>query len=140
MGRAIAGVLAGVVAAFATIWLIEMVHHLLYPIPGDVRLSNMPRLGEFTRNLPLVSQLFVAGGWLAGTVVGGLVAARISRRDGTITAVAAVVALAGLANVLWLPHPLLLQIFSVAAPALGAVIARALVRGRAAPAPLAEAR
>jgi len=130
MGRTIAGIVAGIVAAFATIWALEMVHHLVYPIPGNVRLTDMDRLREFTRSLPLVSQLFIAGGWLLGTAVGGSVAALVSRREGTILVVAALVAIAGLLNVLWLPHPLLLQIASVAAPALGVLIARALVRGR----------
>jgi hypothetical protein len=135
MGRIILGIVAGIVAAFATIWALELVHHLLYPIPADVRLTDMTRLREFTRTLPLASQFFIAGGWLAGTVVGGSVAALVSRRDWTILVVAALVAVAGILNVVWLPHPLLLQIASVAAPAIGALIARALVRRRlAAPA------
>ncbi|HZG09703.1 MAG TPA: hypothetical protein VEZ70_12055 [Allosphingosinicella sp.] len=130
MGRLIAGIIVGVIAAFAAIWAIEMVHHMLYPIPASVTLNDTAGLGEFTRTLPLASQLFIAFGWLVGSAVGGVVAARIARRDSAIFIVAGVVALAGLGNVLWLPHPLLLQIASVAAPALGALLARRLAGGR----------
>jgi hypothetical protein len=130
MGRIILGIVLGVAAAFATIWALEMVHHMINPIPGDVRLTDMDKLRDFTRSLPLVSQLFIAGGWLLGSIAGGVVAGLVSRREGPILGVAAVVAVAGLLNVLWLPHPLLLQIGSVAAPALGALVARALVRKR----------
>jgi hypothetical protein len=137
----IAGIIAGILAAFATIWLLELVHHSLYPIPKSVSFNDTASLGEFTRTLVLPSQLFIAAGWLIGSAVGGAVAALIARRDSAILIVAGLVALAGLGNVLWLPHPLLLQIGSVVAPALGALIARALVRGRlgARGAPAAEA-
>jgi hypothetical protein len=44
--------------------------------------------------------------------------------------VAGVVALAALANVLFVTHPLLLMVAALAAPVLGGIIAQALVRPR----------
>jgi hypothetical protein len=126
VGRLILAILAGVAAAFATIWAIEMVHHLLYPIPGDLRLHDTARLAEHFRTLPMGSQLFIAAGWLAGAAVGGIVAARISRRRKAAWWVAGIVALAAIANVLFIPHPLFLMLSAVAAPLLGGLIARAL--------------
>ncbi len=46
MGRLILGILAGLAAAVATIWVIEMAHHMLYPIPRDVRLSDTAGLSR----------------------------------------------------------------------------------------------
>jgi hypothetical protein len=80
VGRLILGIVAGIAAAFATIWAVEMVHHLLYPIPGDVRLTDTAGLARYLTSLPIGSQLFIAGGWLIGAAVGGAVAGRISRR------------------------------------------------------------
>ncbi len=40
MGRLILGIVIGIAAAFATIWAVEMVHHLVYPVPRDVRMTD----------------------------------------------------------------------------------------------------
>jgi hypothetical protein len=132
MGRLIGGIVAGVVAAFATIWAIEMVHHLLYPLPNNVRLTDNAGLARYIAGMSLPQMLFVAGGWLAGALVGGVVAAKIARRTAGAWAVAGVVALAGLANILYVAHPLFLQISAIAAPLVGGWLATRAVHGRTA--------
>jgi hypothetical protein len=126
VGRLILAILAGIAAAFATIWVIEMVHHLLYPIPGNVRMHDTAGLARYIAALPLGSQLFIAAGWLAGAAVGGAVAARISRKRKAAWWVAGIVAVSAIANVLFIPHPLFLIVAAVAAPLLGGLVARAL--------------
>lgn len=140
MGRLILGIVAGIVAAFAAIWAVEMVHHLVYPVPRGVTLTDTAGLARYIEGMSLPQMLFIAGGWLIGAAVGGIVAATIARREAALWAVAALVALAGIANILYVAHPLPLQLASVVAPLLGGLIARAVVRGRgrAAP-PAAEA-
>jgi hypothetical protein len=130
MLRTIGGILAGVVAAFAAIWCVEMVGHILYPIPSDVTLNDGARLGAFILSMPVGAQLFVLAAWLLGALAGGLVAALISRQRWTAWLIAGLVAVAGLINIFWLPHPELLQIGSVVAPLLGGLLASQLARRR----------
>jgi hypothetical protein len=140
MGRTIGGVVLGIVAAFATIWAIEMVHHLLYPVPSGVRLTDHDGLARYIGAMSLPQMLFIAGGWLAGAFVGGMIAAKIARRISALWIVAGVVALAGIANILYVAHPLFLQIAAVAAPVIGGWLASLTVRNRSTAGPVAEAR
>jgi hypothetical protein len=133
MGKLILGILLGVVAAFATIWAIEMVHHLVYPVPSNVRLTDNAGLAAYIGGMSLPQMLFIAGGWLAGALVGGIVAAKISGRSAAVWWVAGLVALAGIGNILYVAHPLFLQICAVVAPLIGGWLASKTVRPRAAP-------
>jgi hypothetical protein len=130
MGRTIGGIVLGILAAFATIWAIEMVHHLLYTVPSGVRLTDNAGLARYIAGMALPQMLFIAGGWLAGAFVGGLVAAKIARSTRALWVVAGLVALAGIANILYVAHPLFLQIAAVAAPVIGGCLARLTVRER----------
>jgi hypothetical protein len=117
------GVVAGIVAAFATIWAIEMVHHLVYPLPNDVRLTDKAGIARYFAGMSLPQLLFIAGGWFAGALVGGVVAAKVSRRRGAVWAVAGLVTLAAIGNILYVAHPLFLQVSAVVAPLLGGWLA-----------------
>lgn len=136
----ILGIVAGIVAAFATIWAIEMVHHMLYPVPRGVRLTDNAGLARYIAGMSLPQMLFIAGGWFAGALVGGIVAGKIARRTGAVWAVAALVALAGIANILYVAHPLFLQVCAVVAPLLGGWLASRTVGGRDLAPATAEAR
>jgi hypothetical protein len=139
MLRTIGGILVGVVAAFAAIWCVEMVGHIFYPIPSDVTLNDGARLRDFILSMPVAAQLFVLAAWFLGALVGGLVAALISRRRWTAWLIAGLVAIGGLINIFWLPHPELLQVGSVVAPLLGGLFASQLARrSLAVPAPVGE--
>jgi hypothetical protein len=140
MGRTILGVVAGIIAAFATIWAIEMVHHLLYPVPNGVRLTNKSALAGYLNGMSLPQLLFIAGGWLVGACVGGVVAAKIAGRTKAVWVVAGLVALAGIGNIFYVAHPLFLQVSAIVAPLIGGWLATRAVHERAAPALGAEAR
>jgi hypothetical protein len=124
MGRTILGIVIGIVAAFAAIWVIEMVHHVVYPVPGGVRMTDTDGLARYIAGMSLAQMLFIAGGWFAGALAGGLVAAKIARRGAAAWAVAGLVALAAIGNILYVAHPLFLQVSAVVAPLLGGWLAR----------------
>ncbi len=130
MGRIIGGLVAGVVAAFAAIWAIQLVGHFFYPVPSDLSIGNREQLAAFVRGLPAGAQAFVVAAWLGGALVGGTVAYRISRRRWSAWAIAAVVAFASILNILMIPHPEWMQIGAVAAPLLGGLLASHLGRPR----------
>jgi hypothetical protein len=124
MGRIFAGLIVGVIAAMAIILAIDWAGHHFYPIASDVALDDPETmLADYVAALPVGAKLTSVFAWFAGALGGGYLALRITRRRWAAWAVAAVVAAAGIANVLLLPHPVWMQIAAVVAPSLGAVIA-----------------
>ena len=119
MGRLILGIAAGLLVAFATVFAIDLAGHQIYPLPSDLNLHDPEAVGAFIRTMPSGALALVLIAWFVGALGGGVVAAAISRRAGTVWLVAALVAVAGVVNVLMIPHPVLLQIGAVVAPLLG---------------------
>jgi hypothetical protein len=130
MLRSIGAVLAGAVAALAAIMAIEMLGHLAYPLPSDLDLHDPERAGAYLRSVPLGAKLVVVAGWILGGLVGGLVAKTIARRLWPLWTVAGLLALAGIVNVLMIPHPLWMQVAAVVAPFVGAALAHHIRIGR----------
>ena len=128
MGRVIGGIAAGIVSAFLTVLAVEYLGHALYPLPSDLDTRDFEALGAYVETLPAGALLFVLLAWFLGALDGALVAGLVSRRHWTVWLIAALVALAGIANVMMIPHPALLQIGSVAAPLLGGLAASLVVR------------
>ena len=131
MVRTIGGLAAGAVAGFLTIWAIEMIGHLFYPIRSDISIGNREQLAALIRGLPLGAQAFVVAAWLGGAVVGGAVAYRISGRRWAAWAIAGLVALAAILNILMIPHPEWMQVGAVVAPLIGGLVAAHLGRPKA---------
>ncbi|MDQ3139603.1 MAG: hypothetical protein M3Q15_02620 [Pseudomonadota bacterium] len=128
MLRKIMGVVAGIVAAFATIWLVELIGHQIFPVAGNIDLGDRESLTAFMASLPVGALLFVVISWFAGALVGGVVAARITGERWAAWVVAGVIAFASIANVLMFPHPLWVKIGGFVAPLLGGWIAARTAR------------
>jgi hypothetical protein len=118
MLRRIGGVAAGAVTGFLTIWLVEMIGHLFYPLPSDISLGNSADMAALLRAMPL------------GAQAGGVVAYRITGLRWAAWAMAAFVALAAIVNILMIPHPEWMQVGSLVAPLIGGFIAVHLGRPR----------
>ena len=131
MLRLIGGIAAGIVLAMATVFVVELVGHVLYPV-GEIDMADREAVAAMIAALPLGALLIVAIAWLLGALVGGALAAWLSGRRWSAWLVAAVVALFALATVFMYPHPVWMQIAAFAAPALGGLLAGHLVRPRAA--------
>lgn len=123
MGRTVLGIAAGILVAFATVFAIDLAGHQIYPLPSDLNMHDPEAVGAFIRTMPPGALAFVLIAWFVGAVDGGIVAALISRRAWTVWPIAALVAVAGIVNVLMIPHPALLQIGAVVAPLLGGLAA-----------------
>ena len=122
MARLIGGIVAGLVAAFLGIWLVEMLGHLFYPLPAELSVRNPQSVAAYIAMMPLGAQAFVIAAWLGGALVGAAVAVATSGRDWTGWTIAAVVACAGILNILMIPHPAVMQIGAVAAPLVGGLL------------------
>jgi hypothetical protein len=120
--RKVLGVVAGVIAAFLLIALIEAINVASYPLPPELQSMDSAEgaaLAAAMAEIPLPVKILIVAGWLVGTVGGAWLALRISdwRWSGWI--VAALVIAAGLVNVSLLPHPLWMQACAVAMPLAG---------------------
>lgn len=99
--------IAGTLAAFITVALIETAGHTVYPTPAGLNYQDPAALRAYVEALPLGAKLFVLAAWLAGTIDGVLVAGLINRaRYGLCAAVIACIVLAAtIANLWMIPHP-----------------------------------
>lgn len=123
MARAVLGIIAGIVVAFATVFAINLAGHQIYPLPSDLNMDDYEAVGAYVQARPAGASAFVLAAWFLGAADGGIVAALVSRRSWTVWPIAGLVAVAGIAAVLMVPHPALLQIGTVAAPLLGGLAA-----------------
>jgi hypothetical protein len=120
------GIIAGVLIAFAAVALIELLGHQAVPVPSDAALRD-PEVAQAIAGVPLAAKLIVVFAWFAGTLAGGAAARRISGERWAAWLVAAIVAAAGIANILMIPHPFWMQLAAVLAPVLGALAANHLI-------------
>ena len=122
--RSILAVIAGFVVASAVMMVVETVNgHLLYPELGKSAQGVTDRdvIRELLANAPVGALVVVIIGWTLGSVAGGFVATRISRKPpgGHALVLGCVLTLAGVANNLMLPPPVWFWIatFAVFLPA-----------------------
>jgi hypothetical protein len=128
MARLIPGIVAGIVVALATVFAIDLAGHQIYPLPGDLNLDDSEAVAEFIATMPAPASALVLAAFFAGALAGGVAAAAISRRAWTVWPVAVLVVAAGLAKLLMIRHPIILQAGTVAAPLLGALAASLFAR------------
>ena len=131
MLRIVGSICAGAIVAFAVIWLIETVGHLIYPLPEDLDLRNPEAVARATQSIPLPAKIIVVFAWFAGALAGGYVAKRIRGRWWSPWLIAALVAFGAVIAIMMIPHPVWMQIAAVAAPLLGGLAASHLAnKGR----------
>jgi len=98
MGRTILGAVVGLVVAVATIMLVELAGHAVYPPPAGLDPRVTEDMVRIMATLPFGAKLFVVAAWLIGAFDGGFVAALIARK-GHSRAAAVVPALMVMAGV-----------------------------------------
>lgn len=122
MLKILLGLIVGVVAAFATVFVLEWIAHQIFP---GVRVE-----GPVPSPIPVGMQLFVLAAYVIASAVGGLVGGRIADRRWVAWAVAIVVTAAAVATIFMVDQAVWMQIASVVAPLAGGFIATHLLRGR----------
>lgn len=131
MGRTILAVIVGVIAMAVCVGAIEMLGHHFYPPPPGIDFNNAEAIKALMEQLPVTALMFVAIAWLLGSLVGGLVAAKISRlhKRGAALAVAIVMLLLVVINLVMIPHPLWMAALGVLLPVPMALLGRRLAGG-----------
>lgn len=111
MKRTIGGLAAGIAAFLVVLASVEFLAHKLAPKAGSGAMLAL-----------------VATAYFLSALVGGYLAARISNRSWAAWVIAALVAAGAIGSLFQFPHPLWMQIASVAAPLLGGALAVRLAR------------
>ena len=131
MGRAILGVLAGLVAMFLVIMGIEYVGHVVYPPPPGLNPMVTEDLAAIMASQPAAAKAFVVLAWVVGAFIGGWVAAKVSRSYPRAAAViVALMVVAGVVGmILQLPgHPRWMAALGLLLPIPAALLGARLVR------------
>ena len=133
MLRTILGILAGLVAMFATITAIEYLGQIAFPPPPGLDPTDPAQLEQIMARVPVAAKALVVAAWAAGAFVGGWVAARIARpypRSAAL-AVAAAVMLGVVAIIVAMPaHPVWMSVLGLLLPVPLALLAAGLARPR----------
>jgi hypothetical protein len=104
-GRRIAGVVAGLVIAFAIVMMVEAIPHRLYPPAPGTNMDDFTQVKGYVAHLPLTAMVIVLAGWLVATVAGTSVAAGIGRSRVPAYVVGALLLVAGIVNAFIIPQP-----------------------------------
>ncbi len=114
MLRKIFGGLAGIIAAFAVIMIVQTIGHQVIPPPSGMDPTNPDSIREAMDSLPIGSFLFVLLSYYGGAFTGSFVATWLggARPLTSTIVVGGLVFAATVANLVMIPHPLW---FSVAA-------------------------
>lgn len=131
MGRTILAVILGVIAMSICVGAVEWIGHQRYPLPAGIDFKDPETLKGFIAQRPVAALLFVLAGWTLGSLVGGYIAARISRlhKRGAALSIGIVMVLLVIMNMLMIPHPLWMSVLGVTLPVPFALLGRKLAGG-----------
>jgi len=106
--RSVAGGLFGACMATGVIILIEQISGRLYPPPPGLRYGDTEAMKAFMASLPTGAFLMVLLAWGLGTFAGAWVCAKVAGRAklGHALFLATLLLVAGVSNMLVMPHPI----------------------------------
>jgi len=110
--RNAAAIIAGIVIAFLTVMLVDMLNHTIYPPPAGLDFSNPEAIRPYLDTLPIVAFLLIMASSVVAAFVGTLVAsyAGTIRPQNCAIIVGGMVFAATVANFIAIPHPMWLAI------------------------------
>lgn len=120
--KQVLGAVIGVAVAIGVIFLVELAGHALLPQPAYDPMTEAGA-ARYLAEAPLAAKLALVGGWFFGALAGGWVAVRVGGRVWLAWLVAGVIALATIANLVMIAHPLWMQVAGVALPLLAGWLA-----------------
>lgn len=129
MLRDVVGAVVGIAVAMATVWLLEMAGHYVYPPPAELDVRNTEAMMDYVASLPIGALLFVLLAYVIGTFDGVFIGAWIGRAKPVVFAlvVSVLMLVATITNLIMIPHPLWFSIASVAGIIVAAWLATLVV-------------
>ena len=130
MGRIIAAIVAGLIAAVCTVIIGEFIGHSIFPPPPGTDATNPESLKILMETIPTGAIVAVLVSWATGAFVGGGIAAKLSGKAWTAWAIGAFMLAGGVTSMLAIPHPAWFMIASLPATFVPAWLAGLLFAGR----------
>lgn len=128
--RGIVAVIAGLVAAFAVVFVLEALGHMVFPPPSGLDISKPEDQARMMEAIPLGAKIAVVVAWFFGTLAGAIVAARVGLRPHYAWAIAAITILLSVVTTTMFPHPAWMTVSAVVLPVLAATLAIRVSRPR----------
>ena len=115
MGRRIAAVLLGLLAGFVVVALIESISSVVYQPPTDLDFNDLDAMREFVATLPTGAFVFVLLAHLCGSFIAGFVCVLVAKERWNAGSLGLGVffLLAGIANLVMIPHPMWFGVIDV---------------------------
>jgi hypothetical protein len=106
--RSVAGVVLGACVATGVIILVEQISGRMYPPPAGMDFGDPEAFQSFVAGLPVGAFLMILVAWGLGTFAGAWVCARVAGRWKVAHAalLGALLLVAGVTNMLMIPHPI----------------------------------
>ena len=116
MLRKVFGSLAGIIAAFAVITLVQMIGHQVIPPPSGMNPADPDSIREAMASLPIGAFLFVLLSYFLGAFTGSFVATWLGgvRVRTSAIVVGGLVFAATVANLVMIPHPIWFSVVALA--------------------------
>lgn len=128
--RGLVAVVAGLVAAFAVVFVCEGLGHMFYPPPPGLDINNPDDQKRMMEVIPTGAKVAVVIAWFLGTLAGSLVAVKIGQRPLYAWVIAGITILLSIVTTMMFPHPVWMIVAAVVLPVLAAVLAIRLGRPR----------
>ena len=124
MGRNIAAGVVGIIVAFALVWVVETIGHIVYPPPDDLNFADAEAMRDYVATLPIGALLFVAGAWFIAATAGTCAACAIGTASPMRFAlvVGGLVFVAASVNLFMIPHPAWFSVLGLVGILIGAFL------------------
>lgn len=128
--RSVGAVIAGLILAALVVAAVEAVASKIYPLPAGVDPHSRDALKVSMAHAPVGALVMVLIAWAAATISGAWLAAKLAGRaqptHGLIVGV--ILLIAGIANMLMLPHPLWMWVAGILMFLVGGYVGGKLAR------------
>jgi hypothetical protein len=131
--RAIVAVVAGVIAAFIVVALLEGLGHMIFPPPPGLDPMKPEDQARLMSVIPLGAKIAVVIAWFFGSLAGAVVAAKIGEKPLYAWVIGAIMIAMSVVTTSMFPHPVWMVIAAVVLPVVAAAIAIPLSRPRVSP-------
>ncbi len=115
MMKNILSVIAGLIAGFLVIVIMEAISHKMYPLPPgfDLDKADNEMLGLLMEIMPMGAFMMILIAYSLGSFSGGIISAAISNKIHQPLMVGGVLMLAGIINLLMIRHPVWFAVVSL---------------------------
>ncbi len=113
--RNVLAIVGGVLIGTVVIFVVQSISHQIYPVASDIDYNDKEAMRSFVAGLPVGALLMVIASYVCGSFVAGMISAWVGRGARVRHALVAgvLLLLAGIMNLVSIPHPLWFSVVTV---------------------------